>query len=165
MRDTDADAQPLVAVLALLALARRDFTQADHLVSLCLKSQPNNLLVLMLSGRLYLQTRRAEQALKAYQQVLQLSPKFGVPSANGPRGGLDGAMRMALEQGVGMDPRVGLGLSFWLLGDTKKGTLAWKRAIALVRPSSHQFEVTSMLTMTFTARRIPRIEAHDSCWV
>ncbi|KAH8080146.1 Pol II transcription elongation factor [Filobasidium floriforme] len=116
---------------ALLALARRDFAQADHLVSLCLKSQPNNLLVLMLSGRLYLQTRRAEQALKAYQQVLQLSPKFGVPSRSGSQGGLHGAMKMALDEGVGMDPRVGLGLSFWLLGDTKKGTLAWKRAIAL----------------------------------
>lgn len=90
----------------------------------------------MLSGRLYLQTRRAEQALKAYQTVLQLSPRFGVPSQNGnAKGGLQGVMKMALEQGVGMDPRVGLGLSFWLLGDTKKGTLAWKRAMALVRPA------------------------------
>jgi tetratricopeptide (TPR) repeat protein len=122
---------------ALLALARRDFNQTDHLVSLCLQHQPRNLLVLMLSGRLYLQTRRAEQALKAYQQVLQLSPHFGIPSSDPSQRGLQGVMKSALDEGVGMDPRVGLGLSFWLLGDTKKGRSAWMRAVALVSPLTH----------------------------
>ena len=122
---------------ALLALARRDFHQADHLVSLCLQHQPRNLLVLMLSGRLYLQTRRAEQALKAYQQVLHLSPHFGIPSSDPSQRGLQSVMKSALDEGVGMDPRVGLGLSFWLLGDTKKGKMAWMRAVALVSRLTH----------------------------
>jgi len=42
-----------------------------------------------------------------------------------------------LDEGVGMDPRVGLGLSFWLLGDTKKGKMAWMRAVALVSRLTH----------------------------
>jgi tetratricopeptide (TPR) repeat protein len=131
-RDSIANIYALVLLTALLALARRDFHQADQLVSLCLKHQPHNLLALMLSGRLYLQTRRAEQALKAYQKVLQLSPHFGIPSSDPSQRGLQGVMKSALDEGIGMDPRVGLGLSFWLLGDTKKGRLAWTRAVALV---------------------------------
>lgn len=116
----------------------------------------------MLSGRLYLQTRRAEQALKAYQQVLQLSPKFGVPSGSGSQGGLHGAMKMALDEGVGMDPRVGLGLSFWLLGDTKKGTLAWKRAIALVSLFRVSPDEAQSLSTSLPHYRTPRIEERDS---
>jgi hypothetical protein len=98
----------------------------------------------MLSGRLYLQTRRAEQALKAYQLVLQLSPNFGVPSKEPSQKGLQTVMKSALEEGIGMDPRVGLGLSFWLLGDTKKGKLAWNRAVTLVRANSNRVAQTKL---------------------
>jgi hypothetical protein len=71
-------------------------------------------------------------------------------------------MKMALDEGVGMDPRVGLGLSFWLLGDTKKGTLAWKRAIALVSLFRVPPDEAQSLSTSLPHDRTPRIEERDS---
>ena len=120
---------------ALLALARRDFGSANHWLGIALKHQPNHLLVLMLAGRLYLQTRRVDQALRTYQHVLRLAPQFGVPPdptvLQSNDTAMQSVMKLALDQGLGMDPRVGLGLSFWLLGDARRAQLAWTRAINL----------------------------------
>jgi hypothetical protein len=46
-------------------------------------------------------------------------------------GEVQGLVLEGEEEGMGMDPRVGLGLCFSILGDHRRGKLAWNRAIAL----------------------------------
>lgn len=92
----------------MLALFNRAFAEAERLLNQALQHEPNNLIVLMCQGRLYLQSKRPDLALRAYQKVLQLSPDFEP------------------------DPRVGIGLGYWLSGDHRRAQMAWKRALKKV---------------------------------
>lgn len=83
----------------------RNFGEAEKQLNQLMRIQPHNLLGLMCQGRVFLQTMRPELALKAYQTVLRLKPD----------------MRP--------DPRVGLGLAYWLMGDLNRARKAWSRAL------------------------------------
>ncbi|KAJ9105261.1 hypothetical protein QFC21_001628 [Naganishia friedmannii] len=89
----------------MLALFNRAFAEAEKSLNQALQHEPNNLIVLMCQGRLYLQSKRPDLALRAYQKVLQLSPDFEP------------------------DPRVGIGLGYWLSGDHRRAQMAWNRAL------------------------------------
>ncbi|KAJ9120877.1 hypothetical protein QFC22_002812 [Naganishia vaughanmartiniae] len=100
--------KPRMALLVgklMLALFNRAFAEAERSLNQALQHEPNNLIVLMCQGRLYLQSKRPDLALRAYQKVLQLAPDFEP------------------------DPRVGIGLGYWLSGDHRRAQMAWKRAL------------------------------------
>lgn len=90
---------------AMLFTSNRNFAEAENQLNILSRSQPDNVLGLMCQGRLFLQTKRPDLALKAYQRVLQLQPEFSP------------------------DPRVGLGLAYWLAGDGMRAKYAWNRAL------------------------------------
>lgn len=83
----------------------RNFAEAEKQLNQLMRIQPHNLLGLMAQGRVFLQTKRPELALKAYQTVLRLRPDMKP------------------------DPRVGLGLAYWLMGDLNRARRAWSRAL------------------------------------
>ncbi|TYJ55344.1 hypothetical protein B9479_003959 [Cryptococcus floricola] len=78
---------------------------AHPLVERLLSRQPNNIPALLAHARLQFARRLHEQALATYQQLLRLAPEM-TP-----------------------DPRIGLGLCFWQLGDKEKARTAWERAL------------------------------------
>ncbi|WVQ78211.1 hypothetical protein IAT38_000294 [Cryptococcus sp. DSM 104549] len=79
--------------------------QASPLVERLLAKQPNNLIALTAQARLQFARRAHTQALQTYQKLLALNPDM-CP-----------------------DPRIGLGLCFWQLGDRVKARTAWDRAL------------------------------------
>ncbi|KAK8870014.1 hypothetical protein IAR55_000584 [Kwoniella newhampshirensis] len=84
---------------------------AHPLVERLLQRQPTNLIALTAQARLQFARRSHEQALQTYQQLLSLSPDMHP------------------------DPRIGLGLCLWQLGDRAKARAAWERALSR-EPSS-----------------------------
>lgn len=89
----------------ILYLARGQPNVAHPLVDRLLQRQPNNLAALTAQARLQFARRQHDQALVTYQKMLQLSPNMKP------------------------DPRIGLGLCAWVLGDRKRARAAWERAI------------------------------------
>ncbi|WVR04975.1 hypothetical protein IAU60_001987 [Kwoniella sp. DSM 27419] len=77
---------------------------AHPLVERLLQRQPNNLIALTAQARLQFARRAHEAALETYQKLLSLDPEMSP------------------------DPRIGLGLCLWQLGDKDKARLAWERA-------------------------------------
>jgi RNA polymerase-associated protein CTR9 len=61
-----------------------------------------------MEARLLFARRAHESALATYQKLLSLNPDMSP------------------------DPRIGLGLCFWVLGDHERGRVAWERALARV---------------------------------
>lgn len=86
----------------------RAIAEAEGLLNQALKNEPDNLIVQMCLGRLHLQSKRPDLALRAYQKVLEASPNFSP------------------------DPRVGIGLGYWLSADHRRAQMAWKRALKRV---------------------------------
>ncbi|AAW41751.1 hypothetical protein CNBB5210 [Cryptococcus deneoformans B-3501A] len=78
---------------------------AHPLVERLLQRQPNNLMALTAQARLQFARRSHLQALQTYQKLLTLAPEMSP------------------------DPRIGLGLCFWQLGDRAKARTAWERAL------------------------------------
>ncbi|WVQ89256.1 hypothetical protein IAS59_003009 [Cryptococcus gattii] len=78
---------------------------AHPLVERLLQRQPNNLIALTAQARLQFARRSHLQALQTYQKLLALAPEMSP------------------------DPRIGLGLCFWQLGDRTKARTAWERAL------------------------------------
>ncbi|WWC69705.1 uncharacterized protein I206_103648 [Kwoniella pini CBS 10737] len=79
---------------------------AHPLVERLLHRQPNNLIALTAQARLQFARRAHEAALLTYQKLLSLNPEMSP------------------------DPRIGLGLCLWQLGDKAKARLAWERALS-----------------------------------
>lgn len=77
-----------------------------------LSRSPTNLVALMGKARVYYAQRKYQTALKLFQDVLKLSPKC-VP-----------------------DPRIGIGLCLWALGNREKAKAAWRRSLDVVRCGS-----------------------------
>ncbi|GHJ84363.1 hypothetical protein NliqN6_0765 [Naganishia liquefaciens] len=110
LKQTDAAtrAKPRIALLvgrSMIALMQRAIPEAERALNLALQHEPDNLIVHMCLGRLHLQSKRPDLALRAYQKVLQAAPNFSP------------------------DPRVGIGLGYWLSGDHRRAQMAWKRAL------------------------------------
>ena len=78
---------------------------AQPLVERLLQRQPNNLVALLAQARLQFARRAHEAALQTYQKLLALNPEMSP------------------------DPRIGLGLCAWVLGDKTKALAAWNRAL------------------------------------
>ncbi|WVW83420.1 hypothetical protein I302_105440 [Kwoniella bestiolae CBS 10118] len=79
---------------------------AHPLVERLLQRQPNNLIALTAQARLQFARRAHEAALLTYQKLLSLNPEMSP------------------------DPRIGLGLCLWQLGDKTKARTAWERALS-----------------------------------
>ncbi|SCV70711.1 BQ2448_3473 [Microbotryum intermedium] len=128
---------------AVLMLARGRLDEASRLFESILAAEPTHLYALMgrvrttppailntsrslinpfqtPQARILFARRSFRLALKAYQQVLTLAPNF-LP-----------------------DPRIGIGLCCWLMGDRKKAKAAWKRSI-VVHPDSSSNSATLLL--------------------
>ncbi|KAK4687282.1 RNA polymerase-associated protein CTR9, partial [Tremellales sp. Uapishka_1] len=89
----------------ILHFAKGNPAAAHPLVERLLARQPNNLLGLTAQARLLFARRSHEAAYATYQKLLRLNPEMSP------------------------DPRIGLGLCAWVLGDRTKAELAWKRAL------------------------------------
>ncbi|GAA5870591.1 hypothetical protein JCM8547_002055 [Rhodosporidiobolus lusitaniae] len=98
-------------VKASWCMARGRLDEASKLFERILAEEPTHLMALMGRARIQFSSRSFRPALKTYQQVLRLKPDF-LP-----------------------DPRIGIGLCFWMLGDREKARKAWERSAA-VNPSS-----------------------------
>ncbi|GAA5985401.1 hypothetical protein JCM11641_000144 [Rhodosporidiobolus odoratus] len=98
-------------VKAAWLMASGKFEQASRLFEQILDREPTNLMALMGRARIQFSQRNFRAAMKTYQQVLRLKPDF-LP-----------------------DPRIGIGLCFWMQGDREKAKKAWERSM-LVNPSS-----------------------------
>ncbi|GAA6004613.1 hypothetical protein JCM11491_002168 [Sporobolomyces phaffii] len=92
---------------AALDLARGKLDDANRAFEQILQDEPNHLMALTGRARILFSRLSFRPALKIYQQVLSLEPTF-LP-----------------------DPRVGVGLCFWFLGDREKARKAWERSIAV----------------------------------
>ena len=97
-------------IKVILCLARGQPNVAQPMVDRLLLRQPNNLIALTAQARLQFARRSHEAALQTYQKLLALAPEM-TP-----------------------DPRIGLGLCAWVLGDRKMARRAWERALSRVRP-------------------------------
>ncbi|RXK39956.1 RNA polymerase-associated protein CTR9 [Tremella mesenterica] len=123
------DDEPIAVPMGkiILYLARGQPGTAQPMVERLLRRQPNNLVALTAHARLQFARRAHEQALQTYQKLLSLDPE----------------MRP--------DPRIGIGLCLWMLGDKQKARLAWERALQR-DPSSW----TCMLLTGFAALNTAR---------
>ncbi|KAL7417075.1 hypothetical protein BDY24DRAFT_357824 [Mrakia frigida] len=87
--------------------------QALKFFEAVLTREPNNLVALMGKGRILYTQRDPLSALRLFQRILQLNPQ-SLPN-----------------------PRIGIGLCFWVLNSKEKAKAAWKRSLSLY-PSSWQ---------------------------
>ncbi|GAA5908082.1 hypothetical protein JCM6882_000221, partial [Rhodosporidiobolus microsporus] len=94
-------------VKAAHAMLRGRLDEASKLFERILIAEPNHLMALMGRARILFSQRSFTPALKTYQQVLRLRPDF-LP-----------------------DPRIGIGLCFWMLGDREKARRAWERSMVV----------------------------------
>lgn len=121
----------------MMALMNRVFPDAERALHQALHHEPNNLIVQMLQGRLYLQSKRPDLALRAYQKVLQSSPDFSP------------------------DPRVGIGLGYWLSGDHRRAQMAWNRALKRVCLSLRKAYRVGARLSDCPSHRMPTIMVPD----
>ncbi|BGP38925.1 protein required for normal CLN1 and CLN2 G1 cyclin expression [Rhodotorula kratochvilovae] len=94
-------------VKAAWCMASGNFDQASKTWESILADEPTHLMALMGRARIQFSQRAFRPALKTYQEVLRLRPGF-LP-----------------------DPRIGIGLCFWMLGDREKARRAWERSMAV----------------------------------
>ncbi|GAA6050033.1 hypothetical protein JCM3770_001925 [Rhodotorula araucariae] len=94
-------------VKAAWCMASGNFDQASKAWESILAEEPTHLMALMGRARIQFSQRAFRPALKTYQEVLRLRPGF-LP-----------------------DPRIGIGLCFWMLGDREKARKAWERSMAV----------------------------------
>ncbi|KAL7422109.1 protein required for normal CLN1 and CLN2 G1 cyclin expression [Cryptotrichosporon argae] len=104
---TSADEEPVSVVMGkvILNLARGQPGAAQPLVERLLLRQPNNVIALAAQARLQFARRAHESALATYQRLLALDPEMSP------------------------DPRIGLGLCAYVLGDKGRARTAWERAL------------------------------------
>ncbi|GAA5970540.1 hypothetical protein JCM8115_002734 [Rhodotorula mucilaginosa] len=107
----DSDSRVVRDLRAALAMAQGQLDRASKLWEMILADEPTHLVALMGKARCQFSQRAFRPALKTYQHVLRLSPQF-LP-----------------------DPRIGIGLCFWMLGDREKARRAWERSM-VVHPES-----------------------------
>ncbi|KWU41627.1 TPR-like protein [Rhodotorula sp. JG-1b] len=107
----DPDSRVVRDLQAALAMAQGQLDRASKLWEIILADEPTHLVALMGKARCQFSQRAFRPALKTYQHVLRLSPQF-LP-----------------------DPRIGIGLCFWMLGDREKARRAWERSM-VVHPES-----------------------------
>ncbi|KIJ50411.1 hypothetical protein M422DRAFT_159950 [Sphaerobolus stellatus SS14] len=105
--ETTDDTSTIVAFLSrgILYLAQRNLDGALGSFDGVLLHHPTNLVAMMGKARVLYAQRKYQQALKVFQDVLRLSPQC-LP-----------------------DPRIGIGLCLWALGNKEKAKMAWKRSI------------------------------------
>ncbi|RSH95616.1 hypothetical protein EHS25_000708 [Saitozyma podzolica] len=119
----------------ILHLARGNPNLAHPLVERLLGRQPNNLIALTAQARLQFARRLHEAALATYQKLLSLSPDMNP------------------------DPRIGLGLCFWVLGDRVKARAAWERS--LVRNPSSWVSLLLLGLAALNTAREPSVSRED----
>lgn len=107
--EVGGDESTILAFLSrgILQLAQRNLENALASFEGVLSHSPTNLVALMGKGRVLYAQRRYQPALKIFQDVLRLSPSC-TP-----------------------DPRIGIGLCLWALGNKEKAKMAWKRSLDL----------------------------------
>ncbi|WVN89020.1 uncharacterized protein L203_104236 [Cryptococcus depauperatus CBS 7841] len=103
----DLEEQPVTLIMGRVIhhLATGQPNLAHPLVETLLQRQPENLLALAAQARLQFARRSHEQSIQTYQKLLSLSPDMSP------------------------DPRIGLGLCAWQLGDKIRARAAWNRAL------------------------------------
>lgn len=92
----------------LLILSKNDFSGALGAFDNALKANPNNIPALLGKGQIYYNRGSYHEALKCYQQVLQINPNCPAYV------------------------RIGLGICFYKLGNNELATLAFSRVLELV---------------------------------
>ncbi|KPV77301.1 uncharacterized protein RHOBADRAFT_51178 [Rhodotorula graminis WP1] len=107
----DPDSKVVRDIKAAWLLAQGQHDYALKLWDQILADEPTHLMALMGRARIQFSQRAFRPALKTYQQVLTLRPDF-LP-----------------------DPRIGIGLCFWMLGDRDKARRAWERSM-VVNPNN-----------------------------
>ncbi|GAA6062434.1 hypothetical protein JCM10212_003308 [Sporobolomyces blumeae] len=115
---------------AALLVARGRFEEANRLFETILQDEPNHLMALTGRARILFSRLAFRPALKLYQQVLSIEPTF-LP-----------------------DPRIGIGLCFWFLGDREKARKAWERSIA-VNPNNSTSATTLLGLLHLNRSRDP----------
>ena len=100
--------RPRTDPLVILCLARGQPGVAQPIVEKLLQRQPNNLIALTAQARLQFARRAHEAAFQTYQKLLSLNPDMQP------------------------DPRIGLGLCAWVLGDRERARAAWERSLQRV---------------------------------
>ncbi|KAG8935468.1 hypothetical protein FRC03_009248 [Tulasnella sp. 419] len=93
-------------------LANRHLDDAYATFEGILSHSPRNVVALIAKARIQYSRRQFREALRTLQQVLQLKPDCQP------------------------DPRVGIGLCFWALGEKEKARMAWERSLE-VNPSNN----------------------------
>ena len=73
-----------------------------------LTEKPTNVVALMGKARILYARRSYPQALNLFQQVLRMNPK------------------------TRPDPRIGIGLCYWAMGNHSKAKAAWERSVEVV---------------------------------
>ncbi|OCH88638.1 RNA polymerase II-associated protein [Obba rivulosa] len=106
------DAGNILSLLTrgILQLNKRDMDEARRSFDAVLSLKPTNLVALLGKAKILYATRQYPQALKLFQRVLQLNPQC-LP-----------------------DPRIGIGLCLWAMGQKEKAKAAWQRSLE-VNPS------------------------------
>ncbi|KAJ7049931.1 RNA polymerase II-associated protein [Mycena amicta] len=90
---------------AIQQLANRAMSDALSSFGDILQQKPTNLIALLGRGRILFAQRNYTEALKTFRRVLELNPRC-LP-----------------------DPRIGIGLCFWVLGHKAKAKAAWQRSL------------------------------------
>lgn len=96
----------------MLNLAQGSYQLAQPAVDRLLAQNPDNVMALMAQARLQFIRRAPDAALATYRKLLSVAPDMKP------------------------DPRVGLGLCSWLLGDKVLAVKAWERSLERVGHSS-----------------------------
>lgn len=79
--------------------------------TLVLSSKPTNIIALLGKARIAYARKQYLQALRIFQQVLQLKPD------------------------AQPDPRIGIGLCFWAMDQKAKARACWERSLEVVSPT------------------------------
>jgi len=93
--------------LASIMVATLQFENALKTAEQIIARESTNIIAQMAKARTLIARRTHRQALKLYQSILRLSPRC-LP-----------------------DPRIGIGICFWHLGDQITAQKAWERSIAM----------------------------------
>ncbi|GAA5992765.1 hypothetical protein JCM10908_006923 [Rhodotorula pacifica] len=123
---------------AALAMAQGQLDLASKRWEMILAEEPNHLVALMGKARCQFSQRAFRPALKTYQRVLQLSPQF-LP-----------------------DPRIGIGLCFWMLGDREKARRAWERSMVVHSESTSPSAPLLLGLLHVNASKDPLLRGGDS---
>ncbi|GAA5864342.1 hypothetical protein JCM1840_006751 [Sporobolomyces johnsonii] len=123
-------------VRAAWFMARGKLDDANRLFDAILLDEPTHLMALMGRARILFSRLSFRPALKTYQQVLQLDPAF-LP-----------------------DPRIGIGLCFWMLGDREKARRAWERSL-IVNPTASSSATVLLGLLHLNRSRDPTLPGGD----